>query len=674
MFKAARLREAQATTMAPWILTFICLAAKPLPPLQEVPVRPALSAAGRLHIEAQPDHLVLGEGGFSELTLRVTNAQGEIEDQAPPQLQSSVGALQNLTRIAPGVFHARFVPPEAGPPSVAIILGRVQTPGGLITGWTRIPLWGKGQVEIVTKANAKVWLRIGEQAFGPVDSDAKGKASVDIQVPPGPKSAIAETEDGAGNKSKKTIDLGVPGFNRLAAFALDESTVADGSEQSGLIAVAVDGRGAPLIDAAIKRRAKRGKMGAITPLGPGIYRVAYSSPTKVGRGGDRVFLSLKHDNSSKVEVSITLTAGDPSVIHLDLSSIEYIAGSGEKPLLTLRAADVGGNPAPASLVQVTTSKGAVLGVPRKLDDGGLAIPIEIDNNFSGRTQIEVSAQARRGDAKASTTIALQPGPCSKVTISGPKQVVADGRSVEFTAQFPDSFGNLIHPKQTPQVQAKFLQVTRQVLDPKGQLKLVMQTTEMNTSQDINVAVSLGQVRGMHTVRLIRHGGLDARIGPRSVVSYNYGSRIMVGLGLDWQLGLPFGDDLIWLGSSATFLQSGPAASDDPLDAQVHRLRSAQLLATACYEHKLISRLVVHGGLGLGPQFAVPEARVLSLARQGAPLIFGLSAEAMGGLGLQLGPGQLGLDLRAGYTLPFNASDELGPISGTSLSLGYRVGL
>ncbi|MFH1810206.1 MAG: hypothetical protein ABIJ09_15780 [Pseudomonadota bacterium] len=623
--------------------------------------------AGDIQISVSPDHLDLGAEQPATLTLHVFNADGTPQDQTPPVLLASMGTVDGLRRVAPGVFVASYLPPRSGSPRVAIILARTRTRSGLIAGWARIPLWGKGKVSLVTKPQSQVWLRIGETAFGPSESDQKGRANIAIRVPPGPRQGIAETLDLAGNTSKKTIDLGVRSFNRMAAFVLDESMVADGSEQSGLIAFVVDDRGDPLIEADIQVQVRRGQVGTVLPLAPGVYRIAYSSPREIGDGKDSVELSLALDQTSRRNLQIALTPGLPQRIELSVYPLEYRAGSAVRPVITLRAFDASGNVAPASLVDLTT-QGGVLGNAQPAAQGAVRIPIELSDRFGGREVLVVRAEAVRGQAQAELRVPLLPDRCARITLRGPEQLIGDERRAQFTLRCTDRFDNPA-PADGIQVTSALLLVEN-VQRADDEVRVTVRTPFLTAPDDATLLAQDGEARTSSRVHLLPGIGVQAVLGPRLVLGWAYGERWLTGAALDWSLGLPIGRDMLLVGMSLGALQSPSERPQPGLTTGVRRLLTSPLVFAAQYEKQVHPRIALHGGLSAGPLFVAPTLE-RNGARVDAALRTALLAEAILGAGLRLGDGMFTLDLRGGYALPLGDESGLGMLSGLSMSMGYR---
>lgn len=622
---------------------------------------------GAISIEAAADHLVLGPDSQTELTIRVFDPSGAPADQVPPTLLASVGEIGQVRRSAPGKFTASYRAPATGSPRVAIILCRVRGRQGLIVGWTRVPLWGQGRVSVVTKPASRVVLRIGESAFGPVESDEVGRAELNILVPPGPKQGVAETIDRAGNQSKKTIDLGVLPFSRVAAFALDQAVVADGTQQSGLVAFAVDARGVALGDAPLTATAKRGLAGAVVQLAPGVYRIDYQAPAQVGEGSDQVVVQLANERASRVAVDIALTAGDPSAIAVAIEPTSYRAGSSVRPTLVLRATDSAGNPSSASLVDVDV-EGGVLGVPTPALDG-VAYPIEVDDHYRGRRQLVVRARATRGAARGQATLALHPAACARLQVAGPARLVGDGRLADYTVSCVDRFGNR-GALATPQVVVEQLELIAVEPAISDQIVVRVRAPMSHRVRQARLHVASNALDASARVEILAHGGVAATFGPRLVGGWNYGDQWRGGASLDWQLAFPLNSDALTLGLTVGTLLTPPLLAAAPDRPQVRRITVFPCLVQVGYQRPLVGRLSGRVALGAGPLIGAPVIDVYGRTVD-TPLLVAPAFEGLAALGLALGAGTLEATLAASYGQLLTARPVLQQMGGLSAGLGYR---
>ncbi|MBN2362026.1 MAG: hypothetical protein JXR83_21420 [Deltaproteobacteria bacterium] len=653
----------QTVTATGAIVALCLLAAAAIAPVGILP-------GGAIAIDARADHLVLGPDSQTELSIRVVDSSGAPADQMPPTLLASVGVIGEVQRSAPGQFTATYRAPATGSPRVAIVLCRVRGRSGLIVGWTRIPLWGQGRVSIVTKPASQVVLRIGEAAFGPVESDETGRAELEILVPPGPTHGVAETVDRAGNQSKKTIDLGVQPFSRVAAFALDQTVVADGTPQSGLAAFAVDRRGVALGDAPLIARAGRGRTGAVDQLAPGVYRIEYRAPTQVGDGSDRVVVELADDKASRIEVEIALTAGDPSAIAAEIVPASYRAGSGVRPRLVLRATDSAGNPSPPSLVDVEV-EGGVLGVPTQAPDGGVAYPIEVDDHFGDRRELVAQARAIRGGAVGRATLALQSAPCARLSLDGPSRVVGDGRVAEYTVGCSDRFGNRA-PLPVPLVSADQLELISVERVTTEEVMVRARAPVLQRARQARLLVESGDLSAVARIEVSARIGVEAAIGPRLVAGWNYGAIWRTGAVLDWQLAFPLAADAVTVGLSMGTLLSPPLIVAAEVQPRLRRISVFPCLVQVGYRRPLFWRLVGRAALGAGPLVGAPvvdqNGRAVDTALVVAPAV-----EALAALGITLGTGVLEGTMSASYGQSLTARPEVGQLGGLAVGLGYRVG-
>jgi hypothetical protein len=82
----------------------------------------------------------------------------------------------------------------------------------------RIEIWGNPSVEIRSERGVWVRAQVGSASFGPVLTDKKGLARLEIVVPPGSREVATFATDQRGNVTERALALDPPPFSRLLAL------------------------------------------------------------------------------------------------------------------------------------------------------------------------------------------------------------------------------------------------------------------------------------------------------------------------------------------------------------------------------------------------------------------------------------------------------------------------
>lgn len=160
--------------------------------------------------------------------------------------------------------RATFTPPTEAYPRP--VIAAVTDGRGELRDWTVLALDGLGEVEAVTEPNALVRFEIAGEQFGPVRTDAHGRARMKVRAPPGVEFATAVVADRVGNVRRTQIPLGAPTQPSVLAVCA--------AERGRLVLLAIDGAGRPAHGARFALEASGGTVGEPEQLGPGHYEAA----------------------------------------------------------------------------------------------------------------------------------------------------------------------------------------------------------------------------------------------------------------------------------------------------------------------------------------------------------------------------------------------------------------
>ena len=185
----------------------------------EITVTPSLGSVdqtatgGPLDLRV-PKRLILGHHTEAQVSLRSP-------DGVPIALTVSAGSITAPRLGADGVMRATYRPPEQRFPQVAILVAHSED-GGLLD-WAPIQLVGRPLVSARSEPNTPVRVQVAGEEFGPVRTDARGKAELRVLVPPGVSKAQALARDTAGNVGAVPLKLGNPEFQRTFAVCPPEA-------------------------------------------------------------------------------------------------------------------------------------------------------------------------------------------------------------------------------------------------------------------------------------------------------------------------------------------------------------------------------------------------------------------------------------------------------------------
>jgi hypothetical protein len=603
--------------------------------------------------------IVLGETATVQIALTAKKPDGTPLDVAPPRLSASTGALSAPVRTAPGAWTTTFTPPKEMFPHVAIVFATIETAGTTAVGFAPLHLWGKGQTSVKTKPGSKVTVFIGNESFGPVDADKNGEANVSIVVPPGPERAVAKSIDDVGNESQKTIDLGVPGFNRLAMLALDDVASADGAAR--ILAFAVDKKGEPLFEAKLKTKGSIGELEEPVGIAPGLFLLTYKPGKSAARGIARIDVSLEGAPESKAQTEIKLLTGRPVRADIATATTKLTADDPREVVLELHLYDQSNNAVPVNAASIDVDIGRIDSMS-DLDGLGRRITWLIPAELKpGMDKATASVRLPDGTILGKREIPLLPGKPVRAFFDPTVPVVADGKStVELRLHVVDAAGNGLVPTGVNiDVDRGYGELVAPAVDGRS-FKIVL-IPEPRDQED--VAVVKGSALGVSTtaeVSLKPRPRAWLLVGPGIVAGWNYGQLTQAGPDLSLLVRLPGFDGSTHAGLSVSMLQSivAPTGVDH---------RSYPVFLEGAWRPLIGPDVALHIGAAAG--FVLTD-EVRTDARTVLP---GVAGQAVLGAARRLGTGFLELDLRAGYGVTFPGADVGAPV-GLGAVLNYRFGI
>jgi hypothetical protein len=613
-----------------------------------------------LSFRAEPEHVVVGETPHATIRIEARKPDGTPLDVAPPSLTTSTGTLGPLQRVDAGVWSVQFTPPSEAFPHVALVSATIDTATTTAVGFIAVPLWGRGQTTVRTKPGSQVTVFVSGEHFGPVVADAAGDARVPILVAPGPEHAVATSLDASGNESTRTIDLGVPGFNRLALIALDDVVSGDGTGRARLLALAVDKKGAPLADGLqLRSTSSIGTIAAPVAIAPGVFELVFT-PGAVTAQQATVSVVLDGASLSKATAAVRVIGGAPARAEVALSQRALSVDDNGAVSAAITVFDQGGTPVPVGAVRVDVDTGRI----DRAGGGDLRRELSwVLPKTRGLkpTTATLSVRTVAGDVIGTAALALLPGAIAQLQVRPLPAVVADGQAgVDVVVEATDAAGNRVVPTGVELTSAHGRIVGATIDVDSGVLRALYVPESRDEEGVVDVVAHRGAVTTSAPLRLLPRPRPLLLVGPAIGSSFS-GEVFAVGPELSLLVRLPILDGAVHGGVTLGALQGIPALSSSTFAAS----RAFPVLLEGSWRPLLRPQFGLHLGLAAGlvvSDVTVDAARTISPAA---------AAAFVAGVHQRLGPGALELDARLGWSVPFAP----GPVPfGVGMVLGYRFGL
>jgi len=240
-----------------------------------IAVHPTLDS--RVRASANPSELTLGRDGGTTITINLEGARnGQLKNEDLVVLTNS-GIVDNITHMGGGKFAASYKPPSKFFPHVALITFADRRNPNRTYGSLAIPLVGKANFPVVGQPNSSVLVKIDDREFGPVSSDANGRAQVPIEVRPGFVDARVVSVSN-GRQTEEPLDMQVPPANRVALFPISPAVASDPTISMPVRAYVTQPNGSPDTGARVKFSTTAGSMSDAVHEGNGVYMAEFAPP------------------------------------------------------------------------------------------------------------------------------------------------------------------------------------------------------------------------------------------------------------------------------------------------------------------------------------------------------------------------------------------------------------
>lgn len=364
-----------------------------------------------------------------------TDSTAKLRYRARPELQAklftNIGSIGPAKQSPDGFWEAEYFPPSTRYPQIAII-ALVSRNGGQVT-WTRIALHGTATVELRSDPHVQVRARVGSAEFGPVTTDAAGRAALAVVVPPGSDHAVSSATDALGNVRNQDIPLHVPVITPL----LSVCPVDDASDFL-VFAARPDGTAAGATPLAAQ--ASIVEVTGISEPESGVYRVGFTIPQGV-RAGELAHFSvaLQGKNVAAVGCDLALPLERPDHIDVQLDRTRHTANQTE-PVHVRIVPKYRGSREPAPITLTLTAGLGELSQGEVNARDATELTWTLPHDFGGRTRASMHVA---GDHEQELTIELVAGEPHQLTLTADQDHIQpdgiSGTTLHLVAR--DAYGN-----------------------------------------------------------------------------------------------------------------------------------------------------------------------------------------------------------------------------------------
>ena len=281
-----------------------------------VSVAPARSR--KLSASANPAVMTLNQDRTASLAFNLAGGDRQALGGVNLKVNSSSGAVDNLTHLGGGQFSALFTAPTVNYPHVALITAVDSRDPTHTYGGMAVQLVGKADYPVTVASGARVMLVVGGREFGPIQADAQGRAKVPIVVPPGASNAIKRQISADNKVTEEPLDLKIPEAKRIALFPSSPSIPSDGRIQVPIRAFVVTADGRPDESGQVVFSATAGTVSPARHEGGGIYVATFTPPY----------------GNTTTQATIAVNLADQPALQADSLTINLVPARASKVTLT----------------------------------------------------------------------------------------------------------------------------------------------------------------------------------------------------------------------------------------------------------------------------------------------------------------------------------------------------
>jgi hypothetical protein len=608
------------------------------------------------------------EGGELDLTgpaqmILGVDATAEISavdpDGKPVQMFVNVGGLSDV-RSVDGRVRATYTPPATRFPQVAVVAAVSED--GLVVDWLAIPLHARPKFTIASERNTEVVVRVEEAEFGPIKTDRKGGARLEIEVPPGVTDVVVVARDKLGNEKATTHSLGVPEFDRMTVVC------PRGGDQ--LLIFAVDATGQPDGNARFDLAASPGALEPAVMEAPGRYSAVFVVGDEVAAAEESDLSVTLRGSASSSTCRAPIPRELPTGVSVAFEPASFVAGSGVPVAVTIDVAYPGRRLPRLVAPSVEVDLGTISEL-EMVSHEQFRATWTVSDEFGGKTAATLRVRTTVASAlDGRSTIALRAGAVARLEVNADREGLrADGHA---TAQVRvagiDEFGN---PVQAMQLSTRAGgRVGAFVSD--GDTLVATYTAPVRYERDVDRISVVDSSSGVEASLSVELHPIARRFMASVRLGYltNLGMVSSAVAAADVALRLPFSSRQLSAGvETGYYASTNVQPRDDGAEDVEVAVRAVPLLARIIYDIELES-VAVYGGVGAGVLFAW---RRIESASTGMRATSGPrpTATAIVGVRVELGPG-LAIVEGAYWYSPISDDALEGNIGGLRLTGGYGL--
>ncbi len=295
----------------------------------------------QLSVAVNPAAITLGQDKTASVSFNLAGGDRQALSGVDLRTNLTAGTLENVTNLGAGQFSALYNTPTVGYPHMLLLTAVDKRDPGRTFGSAAVPLVGKAEFPVQALPNSRVIIKVAGREFGPIQTDAQGRAKVPIVVPPGASGATKTQIAADGKVTEEPLDLKIPESRRLALFPTAAAVPSDSRVSVPIRTLVVTPDGKPDENALVVIQATAGTMSPAKHEGGGVYMATFTPPTS--NANTQVTLTVGLSNGSSVQsdsTTLNLVPVRPAKVTLSAEpSILSSTADGFKVFAKVTAAD-----------------------------------------------------------------------------------------------------------------------------------------------------------------------------------------------------------------------------------------------------------------------------------------------------------------------------------------------